>query len=82
MRRRADRSEAGRRRTASNSRELLHNCTHVSGARKTRSSEVFEKLVDMVGAAGFELPTPCAQGMGVVSNNSIVYFWFSFFPTV
>ena len=36
----------------------------------------------MVGAAGFEPATPCAQGMGVVSNNSIVSFPFSLFPTI
>ena len=41
----AGRSEAGRRCAVSTSGELLHNCTHVSGARKTRSPEVFQKLI-------------------------------------
>ncbi|HYI95690.1 MAG TPA: hypothetical protein VEX68_19265 [Bryobacteraceae bacterium] len=43
---------------------------------------LLESARGMVGAAGFELATPCAQGIGVISNTSIVYFWFSVFPIV
>jgi hypothetical protein len=35
----------------------------------------------MVGAGRFERPTPCAQGIGVLSKHSIVYIWFPVFPT-
>ena len=36
---------------------------------------------DLVGAGRFERPTPCAQGMGVLSKGSIVYVWLPIFPT-
>ena len=37
-------------------------------------------LTWLVGAGRFERPTPCAQGMSVVSNGSISYYPFSMFP--
>jgi hypothetical protein len=33
----------------------------------------YKLLKTLVGAAGFELATPCAQGRGVASKGSIVY---------
>jgi hypothetical protein len=38
-------------------------------------------LKSLVGAGRFERPTPCAQGIGVVSNSSIAYFPLPVFPT-
>src|SRR5947208_11928497 len=42
----------------------------MEGKRSTR----LQSTGGLVGAGRFERPTPCAQGMGVVSNSSIIYY--------
>lgn len=46
----------------SDSFELLHKCTYVSGARKMRSPQVYEKLVGFGRGGQIRTGDPCAQG--------------------
>jgi hypothetical protein len=56
-----------------------YNFVYSDSSRELWNARI--SLILLVGAGRFERPTPCAQGIGVASNGSIVYVRLPIFPT-